>query len=61
MASWDPMREQMAPVQVQLVFASYVNKPRFLISVEINAHPKLPNAKASTGELIGTFVSPLHL
>lgn len=51
----------MARARVQLVFASYVNKPRFFISVEINAHPKLPNAKASTGELIGTFVNPLHL
>lgn len=55
------MQERMARARVQLVFASYVNKPRFFISVEINAHPKLPNAKASTGELIGTFVNPLHL
>lgn len=59
-ASWDPAQGWMAP-RVQPVFASYVNKPRFFISVEINAHPKLPNAKASTGELIGTLINLLRL
>lgn len=48
--------------RVQLVFASSVNKSVFFfISVEINTHLKLPDAKASTGELIVTFVNLLCL
>lgn len=56
----------MALARVQLVFASSVNKSiffkkNFFISVEINTHLKLPDAKASTGELTVTFVHLLCL
>lgn len=61
-SSWDPVQEWMALTRVQLVFASSVNKSVFFfISVEINTHLKLPDAKASTGELIVTFVNLLCL